>query len=961
MGIALTLASSAAAAAPDSARAANFPVTTAADLGSGSLRAQITASNAASPGPNTITFAIPGSGVHTISPASPLPAIVVPVTINGSTQPGFTTTPLIQLDGASAGSGATGLSITGGSSTVRALEITGWSGTGIDLSSKGSDAVLGSYIGTDGTSALGNGEGVSIDSGSAANTIGGTTAAARNIISGNTFTGINIADVGTTKNVVSGNYIGTNSLGTAGIPGSGLALVAIRGGAAQNTVGGTTPAARNVISVPSAVIGLNISDNGTNGNVIEGNYIGTDAAGTAKIGDFVGINIRGGAQKNVIGGTTAGARNVIAGASDEGIEIHDFGTTGNVVEGNFIGPDSTGATALGNGHSFCGVAISLGASSNVIGSTVAGARNVISGQACGVLLTDNITTKNTVLGNFLGTNAAGTAALPNGDGIIIRGAANHNTIGGTTPGARNVIAASSFALGSGNGVLLGGNGTTGNVILGNDIGTNAVSSAALGNQNDGVALQFDSHPPAGEPTGNTVGGAAAGAGNLIVDSGFSGVEMSGSGTSTNTVAGNLIGTDTHNATTLGNFEGVAIRFGASGNTVGGSTPGARNVISANAASGVEIIGNGAAGNHLVGNFIGTTIAGTGALGNSDGVRIHLGATSNTVGGSTAGTGNVISGNSDQGVAVVDSGTTGNLIEGNFVGTNAAGSSGLGNGDSGVQLATKASGNTVGGTVVGARNVISDNTTGVSVANAGTTGNVIEGNFVGSNAAGTASLGNGDGVVLYAKSSATKVGGSAAAANLISGNLGSGVRISASQSNLVQGNVIGLGAGGTAALGNTGDGVLVFNGATGNMVGGTGTGQANRIAHNAAGIEVNGAATHGAQLVENSIFGNGKVGAGPGITLSGAGNGNQAAPAITSVTTAKVSGTVGPGSYRIEVFSNPSCSDPEGQKFLGSVNSSTGTWSVTASPALAAGQGITATATNVSTTNTSAFSLCKPVP
>jgi titin len=949
VGAALILA---ATVAPDVAGAAVFPVTTVADSGTGSLRAQITASNAATPGPNAITFAVPGSGIHTITPASALPAIVVPVSIDGSTQPGFAGTPLIRVDGATTGGSATGLSISGGSSTVRALEITGWGGSGIDLSTKGSDSILQSYIGTDGTSALGNTVGVSIDAGSSHDTVGGTTAAARNIISGNTSKAIDIGGTTTTHSTVEGNFIGTNAAGTVGLPVFGFA-VSIGSGASQNVIGGTVAGSGNVISVPSS-IGVQLADSGTTGNTVEGNRIGTNAAGTAKIGSLVGINIRGGAQNNTIGGLTLAARNVISGASDEGIEIHDFGTTGNLVQGNFIGTNAAGTTALGNGSGFCGVALSLGASSNTIGGSAAGARNVISGNACGVLLTDNITATNTVAGNYLGTNATGTAPLPNGAGVEIRRGANANTVGGTVSSAANLIVASSFTLGTGNGVYIHDSGTKNNVVEGNIIGTNAAGATTLGNQNDGVAI-------VGGATGNTVGGTSSGDRNVLVGSGFSGVEMSGTGTSTNTVVGNLIGTDTHGTATLGNFDGVNIGFGASGNTVGGTTVGARNVISANTSSGIDLEDSGATGNHVEGNFIGTTAAGTVALGNSDGVQIHFGAASNTVGGTAAGDGNVISGNSDQGVSMADSGTTENLIEGNLIGTNATGTAGLGNGDSGVRLTSAASSNTVGGAVSAARNVISDNTIGISVANSGTTGNLVEGNFIGTNAAGTASVGNGDGVLLYAKSSTTTIGGSAAAANLISGNLGTGVKISASQSNLVRSNLIGLAAGGSAALGNGGDGVLVFNAAVGNTVGGTAAGQGNQIAHNAVGVAVNDATTHGTEMLENSIFLNGRTPTGPGITLSGGANASQSAPVITSVTTTKVTGTAGSATNRIEVYSNPSCTDPEGQKLLGAVNSSAGTWSLTVSPALTAGQGITATATNLSTANSSAFSACKPVP
>jgi hypothetical protein len=155
--------------------------------GTGTLRQAIVDSNA-TPGSNTIGFNI-GTGVQTISLQAALPAVSVPVVIDGTSQPGYAGQPLIVLDGTSAGTSADGLDIMAGSSTVSALVIDNFSGgSGIYLTSTGGDLVTGCYLGTNasGTTAAANLNDVKIDI--ASNTIGGVTGTpgtgAGNLISG---------------------------------------------------------------------------------------------------------------------------------------------------------------------------------------------------------------------------------------------------------------------------------------------------------------------------------------------------------------------------------------------------------------------------------------------------------------------------------------------------------------------------------------------------------------------------------------------------------------------------------------------------------------------------------------------------------------------------------------------------------------------------------------------------------
>ncbi|MCH7999201.1 MAG: CSLREA domain-containing protein, partial [Chloroflexi bacterium] len=173
------------------------------------LRAAIQEANALV-GTDIINFTI-GTGVQTITPGSTLPTITQPVTIDGTTQPGFTTTPIIELNGSGAGAFVDGLNITAGGTTVKGLVINNFSGNGIKLSNLGGNTIEGNFIGTDVTGAVAEGNGARgvYVIGSPSNMIGGTTAEARNVISGNILDGVRISAIGATLNVLEGNYIGT--------------------------------------------------------------------------------------------------------------------------------------------------------------------------------------------------------------------------------------------------------------------------------------------------------------------------------------------------------------------------------------------------------------------------------------------------------------------------------------------------------------------------------------------------------------------------------------------------------------------------------------------------------------------------------------------------------------------------------------------------------------------------------
>jgi CSLREA domain-containing protein len=518
-------------------------------LGVCTLRAAIQEANA-SPGTDAIVFNIIGAGPHTIQPTSPLPTITDPVTLDGTTDPDGGG--MINLNGSQAGV-AHGLVISAGSSVVRGLAISGFhllftdpdGGTGIRITTAGSNIIEGNHIGPDAAGApvgnLGNGIEI-IDSPN--NLIGGATAAARNVISLNGFFsfthgGLFISGGSAGGNRVQGNYIGVGPTGAAAMPNNedGVHI----SGAPNNTIGGTSPGARNVISGneegdPFFDCGVGVVIVETSGTLVQGNYIGTDADGEAALGNGAdGVFV--GSPSNTIGGTTPSARNVISGNRLAGVEIHGLGASINRVQGNYIGINADGSAALGNGHG-----VYLLAANNTIGGTAAGAGNVISGNGLnGVTIAGSTVSDNRVEGNYIGTDPTGSAALGNGAhgvaiGVFVGGVgtigAPDNIIGGTDPQAGNIISGNAL-----NGVEIGGGSSTGNVVQGNYIGTDKNGVSALKNHHNGVLITSGASE-------NTIGGTDSGAGNTIAFNGTIGVFVQSSASTGNAILGNAIFSNT---------------------------------------------------------------------------------------------------------------------------------------------------------------------------------------------------------------------------------------------------------------------------------------------------------------------------------------------------------------------------------------------------------------------------------
>jgi hypothetical protein len=388
----------------------------------------------------------------------------------------------------------------------------------------------------------------------------------------------------------------------------------------------------------------------------------------------------------------------------------------------------------------------------------------------------------------------------------------------------------------------------------------------------------------------------------------------------NVVEGNLIGFNTRVAVfaTLPN-QRDGIDISSAGNTVGGTAFAARNQIVANLRNGITISGipldpsdnpdpiglipfPQAVSDVVEGNYIGTVSGADNYKNQFDGILVDQSG-GNTIGGSVNGAGNVVSNNA-AGIVIAGPASAGNLVAGNFVGTSADGTAALGNKGDGIAILGSPA-NIIGGTTSGAANVIGGNANGVHISGAGATGNLVEGDFVGINGIGTAQLGNSlDGVAIDGNASSNTIGGTASgAADVIVSNGGAGVRV-------------------VSGVGNS--------------------------------------------ILSDSMSTNDAT----GIVLVGSANDAQAAPTITSatpLTTATlVSGTLASSAsttFLIQFFTGTTADVAgsfEGQTLVGSITVTTDAggqapFGVALPSSIPFGAAITATATNLTTGDTSEFS------
>jgi titin len=726
-------------------------------------------------------------------------------------------------------------------------------------------------------------------------------------------------------------------------------------------------------------------------------------------------------------------------------------TFGNVISGNFIGTDAAGAAALASPN---GVVIDQ-SPANVVGGTTSGARNLISGAAGqgagnGVLISGSLSIQNNIQGNYIGTNVAGASGIPNEHaGVQISGASSC-LVGGTAAGAGNLV--------SGNGAWGVRADQSDHVnVMGNLVGTTASGTVAIGNgaqQSGGAAVSMV------DGIANTVGGSVAAARNVISgNAGQTGLQFYDSNhvcCEGDAAFGNYIGTDISGTQALPNQTGVDLR--SRGAVFGGPGPGEGNVVSGNTIIGIDV-GSAAVGGVIAGNIIGLDRTGSSPLGNHAGVVLD--GTSITIGGSSAGSANTIAGNLDVGIAVETSCSsdadqpvstdtpkaipdlatiTSSIVEPvdglisdfdvrlNLTHTydsdlilTLIGPDGTrvvlsnrhgGSGDNYTNTVFEAQ----YGTPIGAGTppftgtflpdeplpvFLGESTQGtwtleisdVAGGDVGTlwswslvfstndpTDETIIGNFIGTNAAGASGLGNMTSGIEVGSACGLQIGGmSSGEGNVISGNGGHGLRLiplAPTPSIAIQGNLIGVKPDGVTPLGNGGSGVFAA-GAIG-TIGGPIAAAGNVVAYN-AGPGVSIGDTNNAKQASiraNSIHHNGGLGIDlrlDGVSLNDTYDGDGGAnllqnfPVVTSVAPffsgTQISGTLSSAlnaKFMIDVYASVQ-GDPsgygEGQTWLGNVQTVTdgtgsATWSLL-SPA-AGLHFVTATATDF-VGNTSEFS------
>ncbi len=290
-------------------------------------------------------------------------------------------------------------------------------------------------------------------------------------------------------------------------------------------------------------------------------------------------------RNNTIGGDRGvsagplGQGNLISSNGDIGVGLMD--ASFNTIRGNYIGTDPSGTVALGN--RYYGVYMNGASHNQVIDNLISG-----NGGSGVVLCGTSDTHHNTISGNYVGTDASGMAAIGNGgNGVAIQDGANYNLIGGDAPDECNLISGN-----GGDGVSILGSGTRSNTVSGNYIGTDASGMAAIGNGGNGVAIQDGANY-------NLIGGDAPDECNLISGNGGDGVSILGSGTRSNTVSGNYIGTDASGLNVLGNhISGISISGGASYNVIGPD-----NIIAYNGENGVCVHSRSSLGNTITQNSI----------------------------------------------------------------------------------------------------------------------------------------------------------------------------------------------------------------------------------------------------------------------------------------------------------------------------------------------------------------------
>lgn len=404
-----------------------------------SLRAAIMESNAVSE-LSEVSFDIPGPGPFTIAFDEFPPDIETPISLDATTQPGYVNSPVVELTPAGV---SYGLNLTGGGSTIRGFAMYGFEGPALILNGAGSSRVESNVIGTNaaGVNLLGNGTGILVSS-SQSNVIGGVSASAGNVISGNVDAGIRIVGAASTANVIQGNLIGPAPDGTPSLTSTGPGID-LGEESSATLIGGTGSEAGNVISDNTGP-GIRIADSGS--NVIIGNVIGTEPDGSCVLSNegacpsgngASGIMMTGASPGNQVGLKNPGVGNLISGNTGAGIELADGEFEGSSMEGNTIGTDGVGTSPLPNGTD--GILI-RDASGIEIGSSAASGGNLISdNHGHGIHIRGAESTDISIMGNRIGRDDGFNLFLNGGRGIRVATLASNVRIGTNEEADANFI------------------------------------------------------------------------------------------------------------------------------------------------------------------------------------------------------------------------------------------------------------------------------------------------------------------------------------------------------------------------------------------------------------------------------------------------------------------------------------------------------------------------------------------
>ncbi len=628
--------------------AATYSVNSTDDMNDGtcdaahcSLREAINAANA-SAGLDEILFdLLPVGSVIILTDL--LPIITDGQTkLRGDLHPGYAGTPVIGIDGVGAVSAISNgtaasfdfaglITIESSSSDIRGLAVFNF-GIGPAILVRGAGVagctIRDNFLGTDltGTTAIPNAYGIYVEQSTG-------TVIQDNLISGNYYSGIILAGGGVSGTTIQGNKIGTDFSGTLALGNqNGIVLIPLDTaslGPSGNTIGGATSSDGNVISAANET-GV-ILDKASL-NIIQNNLIGTDEAGLTDLGNaLTGIYIMENSDDNSV------LNNTISGNDYVGIYLKG---ADNMIQGNKIGTDAAGGTALGN---FGGILVESTYGGNLIGGPAAGQGNLISGNTgtggslglSGVRVFGASTNPNIIQGNFIGTDLGGAAAIPNAAaGIELMNDVNNQVLD-------NLISANGL-----HGVQL--YNSTGALIRGNKIGTDSSGAAALGNGFSGIHI----HPAGAQNV--TIGGAGSGQGNLISGNGAEGIDLTGSD---HLVQGNNIGTDIAGTSAIPNGgAGILLQpstiavWPLDNILIGGSDPSTGNIISGNSGYGIEFgAGEGyATGTIIQNNHIGSDASGSSVIPNAEG-GIRIFGSDTLVGGANAG--NVITHNNGAGIEI----------------------------------------------------------------------------------------------------------------------------------------------------------------------------------------------------------------------------------------------------------------------------------------------------------------------